>query len=302
MPIDKGIPPGPYFPLLHTYFPTFSLLLCPYAPIPYLYAMNKYLPIVLLGVVGIGCGSNNDRQLVWSDEFAVDGAPDSTKWDYDLGDGCPDNCGWGNNELQYYTRDSTNVRVYAGQLILEARHDSLGGKPFTSAKIVTRRKGDWRYGRIEVKAKLPRGKGTWPAIWMLPTDWKYGGWPSSGEIDIMEHVGYDPGVIHGTIHTEAYNHVKGTQKGEKVSIADAQDTFHVYAIDWTENKIDFYVDDNHYYSVARDPAEDYKGWPFDQRFFLIMNIAVGGNWGGAEGVDPSIWPQRMEIDYVRVYQ
>jgi beta-glucanase (GH16 family) len=264
--------------------------------------MNKYLPIVLLGVVGIGCGSNNDRQLVWSDEFAVDGAPDSTKWDYDLGDGCPDNCGWGNNELQYYTRDSTNVRVYAGQLILEARHDSLGGKPFTSAKIVTRRKGDWRYGRIEVKAKLPRGKGTWPAIWMLPTDWKYGGWPSSGEIDIMEHVGYDPGVIHGTIHTEAYNHVKGTQKGEKVSIADAQDTFHVYAIDWTENKIDFYVDDNHYYSVARDPAEDYKGWPFDQRFFLIMNIAVGGNWGGAEGVDPSIWPQRMEIDYVRVYQ
>jgi beta-glucanase (GH16 family) len=123
------------------------------------------------------------------------GTPDSTKWNYDLGDGCPNNCGYGNNEAQYYTNDLKNVRVENGMLIIEAHKDSLGGKAYTSTRMVSKGKGDWLYGRIEVKAKLPRGKGTWPAIWMLSTDWKYGGWPESGEIDIMEHVGYDPGVF-----------------------------------------------------------------------------------------------------------
>lgn len=136
---------------------------------------------------------------------------------------------------------------------------------------------------------------------MLSTDWKYGGWPASGEIDIMEHVGYDPGVIHGTIHTEKYNYIKQTQKEGKTSVADAQDTFHVYAIDWREDKIDFFVDDKRYHTVTREPSDDFTGWPFDQRFFLILNIAVGGNWGGREGIDDSIWPQRLEVDYVRVY-
>jgi beta-glucanase (GH16 family) len=168
--------------------------------------------------------------------------------------------------------------------------------------MVSKGKGDWLYGRIEVKAKLPRGKGTWPAIWMLSTDWKYGGWPESGEIDIMEHVGYDPGVIHGTIHTKAYNHIIGTQKEGKLTVADCMDAFHVYAIDWSENKMDFYMDDTMYHSVTRDPKDDFTGWPFDQRFHLILNQAVGGNWGGKEGIDDSIWPQRMEVDYVRVYQ
>jgi beta-glucanase (GH16 family) len=261
----------------------------------------KYFLLTLTLPVLAACNADKGREPVWSDEFEVNGAPDSSKWNYDLGDGCPNNCGWGNHELQYYTSNSANVRVEGGNLIIEARQDSIGGKGFTSAKIVSREKGDWRYGRLEIKAKLPRGKGTWPAIWMLPTDWKYGGWPSSGEIDIMEHVGFDPGVIHGTIHTESYNHVKGTQKGEKIAIADAQDVFHVYAIDWTRDRIDFLVDNKLYYSVTRDPNEDYKGWPFDQRFYLIMNIAVGGDWGGSHGVDPTIWPQRMEIDYVRVY-
>ena len=136
---------------------------------------------------------------------------------------------------------------------------------------------------------------------MLPTDWKYGGWPASGEIDIMEHVGYDPGVIHGTIHTEAYNHIKQTQKEGKITVPTAQDEFHVYAVDWSEDRMDFFVDDERYHTILREPGDDYKGWPFDQRFYLIMNIAVGGNWGGAQGVDPGIWPQRMEVDYVRVY-
>lgn len=246
-------------------------------------------------------------ELVWYDEFDTPGIPDTSKWNYDMGDGCPDNCGWGNNELEYYTNDNKNVRVEDGKLIIEARKDSLYGRLFTSTRIVSKRKGDWLYGRIEIKAKLPRGKGTWPAIWMLSTDWKYGGWPESGEIDIMEHVGYDPGVIHGTIHTEAYNHIKGTQKEGKVTIADCQDAYHVYAIDWKEDKMDFYVDDILYHTVTRDPKDDkpdddFKGWPFDQKFHLIMNIAVGGNWGGKEGVDENIWPQKMEIDYVRIYQ
>jgi len=137
---------------------------------------------------------------------------------------------------------------------------------------------------------------------MLSTEWKYGGWPASGEIDIMEHVGYDPGVIHGTIHTEKNNHIKGTQLEGKVKVADCQDNFHVYAIEWTADAMHFFVDDNNYYSVQRKKAEDYQGWPFDQKFHLLMNIAVGGNWGGKEGIDDTIWPQQMLVDYVRVYQ
>ena len=262
----------------------------------------KELLIISLFMMLISCENGGDRELVWSDEFDTGVFPDSTKWDFDLGDGCPDNCGWGNNELQYYTRHSENVRIRDGKLIIEAHKDSLGGKAFTSAKIVSRGKGDWLYGRFEIRARLPRGNGTWPAIWMLPTDWKYGGWPASGEIDIMEHVGHDPGVIHGTIHTEAYNHMKQTQKEGIITAMDAQDDFHAYIIDWQENKIDFFIDDKLYHTVVRDPKDDFKGWPFDQRFYVIMNIAVGGNWGGAEGVDPGIWPQKMEIDYVRVYR
>lgn len=236
--------------------------------------------------------------VVWSDEFNYTGVPDTSKWNYDLGA----RDGWGNNELQYYTNESKNVRVEKGNLIIEAHNDSMENKAFTSSRIVSKGKGDWLYGRIEVRAKLPSGKGTWPALWMLSTDWEYGGWPASGEIDIMEHVGYDPGVIHGTIHTEAYNHIKQTQKEGKITIPDAQDNFHVYAIDWQKNKINFFVDDKLYHSVARDPKDDFKGWPFDKRFHLLMNLAIGGNWGGKEGVDMTIWPQRMEIDYVRVYQ
>jgi beta-glucanase (GH16 family) len=242
------------------------------------------------------------KKLVWSDEFDKNGAPDATRWNYDLGDGCPNSCGWGNNELEYYTNDSKNVRIENGKLIIEAHREEKGGKPYTSTRMVSKQKGDWLYGRLEIMAKLPRGKGTWPAIWMLSTDWKYGGWPASGEIDIMEHVGYDPGVVHGTIHTETYNHSKGTQKEGKISVTDAQDKFHLYAIEWSADKIDFYVDDKKYHTVTKSPNEDFKGWPFDQRFHLILNVAVGGNWGGAQGIDESIWPQRMEVDYVRVYQ
>lgn len=256
-----------------------------------------------MALVLASCGSGEKSlKLVWADEFNLDGPPDSTRWDYDLGDGCPNNCQWGNHERQFYTKQPRNVRIEDGKLIIEAHLDSTSDTPYTSTRIVSRNKGDWTYARVEVKAKLPSGRGTWPAIWMLSTDWKYGGWPASGEIDIMEHVGHDPGVIHGTIHTEAYNHVKRTQKEGTITIPDAQDQFHVYAIDWREDKIEFFVDDQLYHSVERSPGDGFEEWPFDQRFHLIMNIAMGGDWGGQNGVDDSIWPQRMEVDYVRVYQ
>jgi len=255
---------------------------------------------LLLGFV-TSLKAQSPTKLIWSDEFNTPGAPDNSKWNYDMGDGCPDVCGWGNNEQEYYTNDPKNVRIENGNLVIEAHKESKGGKPYTSTRIVSKFKGDWLYGRIEVKAKLPKGRGTWPAIWMLSTDWKYGGWPESGEIDIMEHVGYDPGVIHGTIHTDKYNHVKQTQLEGKITVNDAQEAFHIYAVNWSKDKMDFFVDDKLYHTVNRNPLDDFRGWPFDQRFHLIMNVAVGGNWGGAKGIDDSIWPQRMEVDYVRVY-
>lgn len=252
------------------------------------------LLLILLVLVCSSCIKESSPALVWGDEFNYTGAPDTTRWGYDLGGD-----GWGNNELQRYTKDLRNARVENGNLIIEAHKDSLA---YTSARLLSKRKGDWLYGRFEIRAKLAKGRGTWPAIWMLPTDWKYGGWPASGEIDIMEHVGYDPGVIHATAHSEAYNHVKGTQVENTVNVSDAQDTFHLYTLDWSKDKMDFYVDDKIFHTITRNPNDDFKGWPFDEKFHLLLNIAVGGNWGGKNGVDESIWPQRMEVDYVRVYQ
>jgi beta-glucanase (GH16 family) len=252
---------------------------------------------IVLFVILIRCSEKPTAQIVWSDEFNYSGQPDSTKWNYDLG-----GHGWGNNELQNYTRNNKNVRVENGVLIIEAHKDSLENNAFTSARLISKKKGDWLYGKVEVRAKLPQGRGTWPAIWMLPTDWKYGGWPESGEIDIMEHVGYDQNVVHATAHSELYNHVKQTQKESTVTISGVHNDFHIYTLDWSEHKMDFLVDHKIFHTIARDPKDDHKGWPFDQPFHLLMNIAVGGNWGGQKGVDETIWPQRMEVDYVRVYQ
>jgi beta-glucanase (GH16 family) len=236
-------------------------------------------------------------ELVWSDEFDIEGLPDSARWSYDVGGG-----GWGNNELQYYTyKRLENARIENGKLIIEARKESYLGSNYTSARLVSKYKGDWLYGNVEVRAKLPGGIGTWAAIWMLPTDWFYGSWPKSGEIDIMEHVGYDEGNIHGTIHTEAYNHTLGTQKGGSMMVSDALDTFHVYKAKWTPEKIEIYVDDTKYFTFNNEHT-GYTTWPFDKRFHLLLNLAVGGAWGGAQGVDPAAFPARMEIDYVRIYQ
>ncbi|MFK7935661.1 MAG: family 16 glycosylhydrolase [Saprospiraceae bacterium] len=241
-------------------------------------------------------------QPIWVDEFDYEGLPDSTKWSYDVGDGCPHICGWGNNELEFYTENEMrNARVEKGNLIIEAHQEVLGGRQYTSARLVSRQKGDWKYGRIEVRAKLPTGLGTWPAIWMLPTDRKYGGWPASGEIDIMEHVGYNPDSIFGTIHTQAYNHMLGTQNGGSVFQPKVEQAFHTYSINWTADKIDWYLDDMLYHTFKNE-NNSFAEWPFDQPFHLILNVAVGGNWGGQQGVAEDIWPQRMEIDYVRVWE
>ena len=241
-------------------------------------------------------------KLIWSDEFNYSGLPDSTKWGYDKGRGCPDNCGWGNHELQYYTWNrKENARVSNGYLVVEARKEQWEDAKFTSARLVSRHKGDWQYGKIVIRAKLPAGRGLWPAIWMLPTDWKYGGWPNSGEIDIMENVGYMPDSVFGTVHTGAYNGMLGTQKVKGLSMADLSTSFHRYSIEWSATNISFFIDDVLYNSFDND-GKGFKTWPFDQRFHLLINIAVGGDWGGQKGVDDAIFPQQLLIDYVQVYQ
>lgn len=259
---------------------------------------NEFFWIGLLfaGLLGLSVQAQV-KVKVWSDEFNYNGLPDPNRWGYDVGGG-----GWGNNELQYYTENRLeNARVENGKLIIEARKENYGNREYTSARLVTRNKGDWKYGRIEVMARLPHGRGTWPAIWMLPTHWVYGAWPKSGEIDIMEYVGFDPGVVHGSIHTEAYNHIIGTQKTDTIIVPDAETNFHLYAIEWDAEKIDFFVDSRKYFTFVNEHT-GYQVWPFDQAFHLILNIAVGGNWGGMQGIDPNIWPQKMWVDYVRVFQ
>lgn len=237
------------------------------------------------------------RKLVWSDEFNYTGLPDSAKWGYDTG-----GHGWGNNEKQYYTQKKLeNASVKNGVLNITAIKENIGEASYTSARLLSKNKGDWKYGRFEIRAKMPEGRGLWPAIWMLPTEWKYGDWPVSGEIDIMEHVGYLPDSIFGTVHTGAYNHSIGTQKGAKVFRSDLSDAFHVYTLDWNENEIKIFIDKELYFTYTNE-KKTFREWPFDQRFHLLLNVAVGGDWGGKMGIDDTVFPQAMDIDYVRVYQ
>ena len=239
--------------------------------------------------------------IVWQDEFDRDSL-DLTKWSREIG-----GHGWGNNELQFYTDSDSNSYVENGNLILKAQvvpqgiGSSKGLRYYSSARLRTYGKGDWKYGRIEVKAKVASGQGIWPAIWMLPTDWLFGGWPSSGEIDIMEHVGYDLGVVHGSVHTEAYNHKINTQRSSARKIANVDTEFHVYSIIWDKDKISFFIDDVQYFLFENDQQGNYKTWPFDQRFHLLINIAVGGDWPGNPD-NSTNFPRKMLVDYVRVYE
>jgi beta-glucanase (GH16 family) len=252
-----------------------------------------------------------DWRLVWSDEFDTPGAPDPAKWDYEEGF-------VRNREAQYYTRARLeNARVEDGVLILEARQEPFPNAAYqegstdwrrrapeaayTSASLVTEGKAAWRYGRIEVRAKLPTGRGTWPAIWMLGVNRREVGWPKCGEIDIMENVGFDPDVIHANIHTQSYNHVQKTGKGSWLIVPRPYDDFHVYALEWFEDRMDFFVDDQKYFTFVNEQT-GVDAWPFDQPFYLILNLAIGGSWGGQKGIDDAIFPQRMEVDYVRIYE
>lgn len=232
--------------------------------------------------------------LVFSDEFDKPGPPDPAKWDYETGY-------IRNKEAQYYTSRPENVRVEGGSLVIEARKEAYEGYAFTSASVNTRGRFEFLYGRVEVRAKLPKGVGAWPAIWMLGTNRAQAGWPACGEIDIMENVGFDPARIHGSIHTAAYNHVAGTQKTATVPVASAADDFHVYAMEWFPDRIDIFVDGQRYFTFANEGSGS-KAWPFDQPQYLLINLAIGGSWGGQKGIDEASFPQKYLVDYVRIYR
>lgn len=232
----------------------------------------------------------------WADEFDYEGLPDTDKWNYDIG-----GSGWGNNELQYYTEARPeNVHVADGLLTITARKEAYEGSEYTSTRLVSKGKGDFLYGRFEVRAKAAKGRGTWPAAWMLPTDWAYGDWPASGEIDILEHVGYDQDVVHISVHTEDYNHSIGTQKTAFKKIENATTEFHIFRVDWTPQYIRGFVDDVQLFNFPNE-GKGYQAWPFDKKFHWLLNLAVGGNWGGQQGIDDEAFPAQYQVDYVRVY-
>lgn len=240
-------------------------------------------------------------KLVWSDEF--DGARlDYAKWAVE------ENAhGGGNGEMQFFVERPENVRVEDGHLVIEARKerfDSAGQvRDYTSARIRTKYRADWKYCRVEVRAKLPQGRGIWPAIWMLPVENKYGGWASSGEIDIMELVGHEPNTVHGTLHYGS-KWPKNAHTGQPFVLKQGvfADDFHVFAMEWEEGEIRWFVD-GELYQTQRKWHSDGGSFPapFDQPFYLIFNVAVGGQWPGPPDAK-TIFPQRMLVDYVRVYQ
>lgn len=253
----------------------------------------------MLMCLGLACNKDKGYQLVWNDEFDKNGLPDSTKWSYDT-EG--NSWAWGNNELQYYTScRRKNAEVIDGKLFITALKEDSFQQPYTSARLITKGKGDWCYGKIEVCAMVPGGKGAWPAIWMLPSEEEYGPWPDSGEIDIMEHVGYEPDSLFFSVHTKSFNHTIGTQKTKGILAADVENIFNVYSIEWTPKECDFFFNHKKVFTFKKMNNKSQQ-WPFDKHFYLILNVAIGGNWGGKQGVDEEIFPCQMVVDYVRVYQ
>lgn len=239
--------------------------------------------------------------LVWNDEFNQDGLPDASRWTYETG-----GHGWGNHEKQYYKEASLkNSFVQDGILNVVALKEKFENNEYTSAKLTTYGKKPVQYGKIEVRAKLPVGKGTWPAIWMLPETIQTNkeSWPLCGEIDIMEHVGRDQGMVHTSLHSALYNHVKKTQVTHFERIPGVSQEFHRYGIEWTEEYIRFLIDDKLFFESRKGQdghVTTNEGWPFDKPYYLILNLAVGGDWGGE--VDDSIFPATLQVDYVRIYE
>lgn len=245
-----------------------------------------------------GAAHAQDWQLVWADEFDAAGAPDPSRWAYDIGGG-----GWGNEERQFYTDRPENVRVEDGALVIEAREESFGGSPYTSARLVTRGRASWQYGRFEARIQMPEGQGIWPAFWMLATDSPYGEWPASGEIDIMEMLGNDTQRVYGTIHYGGRE--LGRQfTGQEFDLAAGSfsDAYHTFAVEWEPTEIRWYVDGELYQTrTAWSSGAAVYPAPFDQPFHLLLNVAVGGIWPGYPDASTQ-FPQRMLVDYVRVYR
>lgn len=279
--------------------------------------MQFFLPTLALGLAGMALAQ--EMPTLGAGNHAVDtplappaGAPsfadefsgktiDPTRWRFDTS---RNRDGWYNNERQYYAPADTpaNARIEGGALVIEARRETprgsdTGGQAYTSARIVsTRAMG---YGFYDIRAKLPCGRGIWPALWMLPPDGK---WPDEGEIDILELVGYEPDRVHATLHTGAFNHARGTQRGGSRKVADACGQWHHYQLDWSPQAITIGIDGRGYMRVANDQPGGRAAWPFDRPFHLILNVAVGGDWGGKMGIDDSKFPQSMRVDHVRYWQ
>jgi beta-glucanase (GH16 family) len=253
--------------------------------------MKKLLLLLTLSATA-GFSQQAKRELLWEENFNGTKLDEKT-WNFEMGNGCPNNCGWGNNEKQLYT--DKNHELKDGNLIININRE---GDHYTSTRITTAGKKEFQYGRMEARAKLPVGKGIWPAFWMLGSNISRVGWPKSGEIDILEYVGRDPNQVYTTLHTQdSHGNSKNSKKTE---IKNIEEGFHVYAIEWTKDKIEFFVDDISIYTFHPETRNE-DIWPFDQPFFFIINTAVGGNFGGHD-VDNTIFPQQFVIDYVRVYR
>lgn len=274
--------------------------------------------LVLLAIVVPACGGSGDGTtpppvnpppptgqwtIVWSDEFdATNGsAPSSSNWVLETGGG-----GWGNNELESYTNRTDNASIQDGNLVITAKKETFTGtdgiaREYTSARMKTQGKVSWKYGKMEARIKIPYGQGIWPAFWMLGDDITTVGWPGSGEIDIMENIGKEPAIVHGTIHGPGYSGANGIGKAYSLSSGAFADDYHVYAIEWEPNVIRWYVDGTLYSTLTPANLPSGSRWVYDHNFFIILNLAVGGNWPGNPD-DTTVFPQQMLVDYVRVYQ
>ncbi|EXJ16146.1 glycoside hydrolase family 16 protein [Imhoffiella purpurea] len=250
----------------------------------------------------VSAQASADWRLVWGDEFEYEGPPDEEKWNIE---------NWPprrvNNELQSYTDGPENVRVEDGTLVIEAHGDPDEEGVFTSARIHSQSMGASTYGRFEARIRFPDARGTWSAFWLMPTDPSLYGWneeegwywPNCGEIDIVEHVGYEPEVVHASVHSKGAYFKNGNQRTDQIAIPDAADGYHLYAVEWFEDSMEFFVDDLSFFRVDND-GQGWEWWPFDHEFYVILNLAVGGSWGGRQGVDVDAFPQRMLVDYVRI--
>jgi beta-glucanase (GH16 family) len=258
------------------------------------FALFHTLPGVLTGDIDPKIGKN----IVWQDEFQKDGLPDTTKWSYEKGL-------IRNHEAQFYTEGRlANARISNGELTIEARQEEYQGAKVTSAALESVK--SWTHGYFEFKAKIPTGVGTWPAIWFLgdgirKSGPEFIGWPKCGEIDLMENVGFDPEKMHFNIHVEKTGDAPGSTSSHHIEVPKVWEGYHIYGLDYQAHQIDFYFDGAKVMSYL-DDGKGEASWPFDKPQFIILNLAIGGDWGGQHGVEPSIYPSKFQIDYVRVYQ